>query len=99
MCFFLSCSPSSEHLEGDENIVTEKDLEHLMSLVEGKVGDATWQNLMERSTPNMTYQAWRHEPEVVFVHVFNVNSSPFTFPNAVKMMYLLPCLSLGCPCK
>ncbi|RWR86593.1 START domain-containing protein [Cinnamomum micranthum f. kanehirae] len=47
---------------GDEDIVTE-DLEHLRNLLEGKVGDAMWQNLMERSTPTMTYQAWRHEPE------------------------------------
>lgn len=23
-----------------------------------------WQSMMERSTPNMSYQAWRHEPEV-----------------------------------
>lgn len=25
-----------------------------------------WQGLMERSTSNFTYQAWRHEPEVKF---------------------------------
>ncbi|XP_051152741.1 uncharacterized protein LOC127266524 [Andrographis paniculata] len=43
--------------------VTEKDLEHLLSFLDGKDGKITWQNMMERSTSNMTYQAWRHEPE------------------------------------
>lgn len=55
-----SCGPS----EGEQDIVTEKDLEHLLHFLEDKIGDGAWQNLMERSTPNMTYQARRHEPEV-----------------------------------
>ncbi|KAL6006846.1 hypothetical protein ACLOJK_032342 [Asimina triloba] len=49
---------------GEEDIVTQKDLEHLRHLLEPRVGDSTWQSLMERSMPNMMYQAWRHEPEV-----------------------------------
>ncbi|KAK1271155.1 hypothetical protein QJS04_geneDACA013125 [Acorus gramineus] len=47
----------------DNNVVTEKDLEHLLHLLDGKLGDAGWQHQMERSTANMTYQAWRYEPE------------------------------------
>ncbi|CAM8991769.1 unnamed protein product [Rhodiola kirilowii] len=44
-------------------LVTEKDLEHLLYLIEGQCGDLAWQNMMERSTTNMAYQAWRHDPE------------------------------------
>ncbi|KFK39597.1 hypothetical protein AALP_AA3G264700 [Arabis alpina] len=45
------------------DIVIEKDLEHLLRLLQ--VGNATmeWQSMMDKSTPNMSYQAWRHEPE------------------------------------
>ncbi|GJN10066.1 hypothetical protein PR202_ga28127 [Eleusine coracana subsp. coracana] len=46
--------------EGEHDIVTEKDLEHLLQLLDNKEsGDTTWQNLMERTTSNMTYKAWR----------------------------------------
>ncbi|KAI6693407.1 hypothetical protein NL676_021117 [Syzygium grande] len=48
---------------GHSDIVTENDLEHLLHLLEGKEGDMEWQSMMERSTPNMAYQAWRHEPK------------------------------------
>lgn len=54
---------STVSLDEEQNIVTEKDLEHLLQLLEGKVGEMAWQSLMKRSTPNMSYQAWRHEPE------------------------------------
>ncbi|KAF8401819.1 hypothetical protein HHK36_012765 [Tetracentron sinense] len=47
----------------DQDIFTEKDLEYLLHLLEGKVGEMPWQSMMDRSTPNMAYQAWRHEPE------------------------------------
>uniref|UniRef100_A0A5B7ABK7 START domain-containing protein n=1 Tax=Davidia involucrata TaxID=16924 RepID=A0A5B7ABK7_DAVIN len=49
--------------ETEQNIVTENDLEHLLHLLDGKDGEMAWQSMMERSTSNMTYQAWRHEPE------------------------------------
>jgi hypothetical protein len=53
--------------EGEHDIVTEKDLEHLLQLLDNKEsGDTTWQHLMERTTSNMTYKAWRREPEVRF---------------------------------
>lgn len=51
------------HAEGESDIVTESDLEHLLHLLEGKAGEMEWQNMMERTTPNMAYQAWRHEPK------------------------------------
>nr|XP_043629440.1 uncharacterized protein LOC122600747 [Erigeron canadensis] len=46
---------------GDHEVVTDKDLEYLLHLLDGK--DAVWQNMIERSTPNMACQAWRYEPE------------------------------------
>ena len=52
---------------GEQEIVTENDLEHLLQLLE--VGNATreWQSMMDKTTPNMSYQAWRHEPEVTLI--------------------------------
>lgn len=49
----------------EHDIVSEKDLEHLLHILDSNVGDAAWQNQMERTTPNMFYQSWRHEPEVI----------------------------------
>ncbi|KAF8732086.1 hypothetical protein HU200_016046 [Digitaria exilis] len=50
--------------EGEHDTVTEKDLEHLLQLLDNKEsGDTAWQNLMERTTSNMTYKAWQREPE------------------------------------
>ncbi|XP_074292260.1 uncharacterized protein LOC141619134 isoform X2 [Silene latifolia] len=49
--------------EGENDIVTEKDLEHLLQLLECKDGEISWQSMMERTTSNMKYKAWRHEPE------------------------------------
>ncbi|XP_072957805.1 uncharacterized protein [Typha angustifolia] len=57
-------SSSNGTLEGENDVVTGKDLEHLLYLLDGKVGDGAWQHQMERTTHNMLYQAWRHEPEV-----------------------------------
>ncbi|KAJ8764587.1 hypothetical protein K2173_006459 [Erythroxylum novogranatense] len=56
-------SSSSSDEAHRKDIVTENDLQHLLHLFEGKDGQMEWQSLMERSTPNMRYQAWRHEPQ------------------------------------
>ncbi|GFP94125.1 star-related lipid transfer protein 7 mitochondrial [Phtheirospermum japonicum] len=56
--------PITGDSDGELNSVSDKDLEHLLSLLDGKDGEMTWQSMMERSTSNMTYQAWRHEPEM-----------------------------------
>ncbi|XWS08851.1 hypothetical protein CRYUN_Cryun40dG0035900 [Craigia yunnanensis] len=56
-------SPSSKAEERQLDIVTENDLAHLLHLLEGKDGEMEWQSMMDRTTPNMSYQAWRHEPE------------------------------------
>lgn len=48
----------------EQDAVTQNDLEHLLHLLKGKDGVMDWHCFMDRSTPNMSYQAWRHEPEV-----------------------------------
>lgn len=55
--------PTIGTLETDKNVITENDLEHLLHLLDGKDGEMAWQSMMERSTPNLAYQAWRHEAE------------------------------------
>ncbi|KAH9682224.1 START domain-containing protein [Citrus sinensis] len=58
-----SDAASAAAAEKEQHVVTENDLEHLLQLLERKDGEMEWQTLMEKSTPNMTYQAWRCEPE------------------------------------
>ncbi|XP_078436780.1 uncharacterized protein LOC144707516 [Wolffia australiana] len=55
-----SCGSESEQLRDS---VTEKDLDHFLLLLDNNNGAAVWHHMMERTTPNMTYQAWRYEPE------------------------------------
>ncbi|XVE81761.1 hypothetical protein DITRI_Ditri15bG0091600 [Diplodiscus trichospermus] len=56
-------SLSSKAEERQQDIITENDLAHLLHFLEGKDGEMEWQSMMEKTTPNMSYQAWRHEPE------------------------------------
>ncbi|XP_059650782.1 uncharacterized protein LOC132296612 [Cornus florida] len=55
-------APNIGNSETDQHIVTENDLEHLLHFLD-KNGEMTWKSIMERSTFNLTYQAWCHEPE------------------------------------
>lgn len=70
---YLFCSPGARTAEKEQHVVTENDLEHLLQLLERKDGEMEWQTLMEKSTPNMTYQAWRCEPEVG-CHLLNISA-------------------------
>ncbi|XP_042480136.1 uncharacterized protein LOC122061037 [Macadamia integrifolia] len=55
---------SSLQLKSEKSVlVTGEDLEHLCQLVEVKDGGPAWIQMMDRSTPNMSYQAWRRDPE------------------------------------
>ncbi|CAK7357464.1 unnamed protein product [Dovyalis caffra] len=56
------CSSSKTEME-KSNLVTGDDLEHLCKLVEVKDGGPAWIQMMDRSTPTMSYQAWRRDPE------------------------------------
>lgn len=56
------CSFSEDGKE--ENVpVTHQDLEHLCHLVERKDGGPSWKHMMDRSTQDMSYQAWQRDPE------------------------------------
>lgn len=61
--YLVHCS-SNNDVEKEQDIVTENDLDHLLQLLEGRDGKAEWQSMMQRSTPNFAYEAWRLEPEV-----------------------------------
>lgn len=54
---------STGSFDTQKDAVTDKDLEHLIFLLDGRDSDMVWQNQMERTTTNMSYQAWRHEPQ------------------------------------
>ncbi|MBA0739657.1 hypothetical protein Gogos_012906, partial [Gossypium gossypioides] len=69
--------PTTKAEERQQDIVTENDLAHLLHLLEGKEGEMEWQNMMERTTPNMSYQAWRHEPEVELGGIWDVPAAYF----------------------
>lgn len=43
--------------------VTDDDFRHLWKLVEVKDGGPCWIQMMDRSTPTFSYQAWRRDPE------------------------------------
>ncbi|KAL0313113.1 UNVERIFIED_CONTAM: hypothetical protein Sradi_5710600 [Sesamum radiatum] len=55
---------SSSKSENEKSrLVNGDDLRHLHRLVEEKDGGPAWIQMMDRSTPNMSYQAWRRDPE------------------------------------
>ncbi|GAB2274239.1 hypothetical protein Dimus_009005 [Dionaea muscipula] len=45
------------------SLVNEADFKHLWQLVEIKDGGPPWIQMMDRSTPTMSYQAWRRDPQ------------------------------------
>ncbi|KAL2454183.1 Polyketide cyclase/dehydrase and lipid transport superfamily protein [Abeliophyllum distichum] len=57
------CSSSKLGKE-KSSLVTEDDLKYLHQLVEEKDGGPAWIQMMDRSTPNMSYQAWRRDPVI-----------------------------------
>ncbi|KAK4273835.1 hypothetical protein QN277_017154 [Acacia crassicarpa] len=58
-----TCSSASTINEDTSNTVIMEDLQHLWQLVEVKDGGLPWIQMMDRSTPNMSYQAWKREPK------------------------------------
>ncbi|KAI5656288.1 hypothetical protein M9H77_25081 [Catharanthus roseus] len=56
------CSSSKNEIER-ASLVNQDDLRHLCQLVEEKDGGPAWIHMMDRSTANMSYQAWRRDPE------------------------------------
>ncbi|KZV29930.1 hypothetical protein F511_28441 [Dorcoceras hygrometricum] len=56
------CS-TSELRKEDRVVVTDEDLEHLCHLVERKDGGPSWKHVFDRTTHDMSYQAWQRDPE------------------------------------
>ncbi|KAK9291993.1 hypothetical protein L1049_019945 [Liquidambar formosana] len=50
-------------LGSEKSLLTEDDLQHLNQLAEMKDGGPSWIPIMDRSTPNMSCQVWRRDPE------------------------------------
>ncbi|GAB2293915.1 hypothetical protein Dimus_028128 [Dionaea muscipula] len=59
---YASSSSSKPEIE-EQLAVVESDFEHLFLLVEEKDGGPSWIQVMDRSTPTMSYRAWRRDPE------------------------------------
>lgn len=59
---------SSKPEKAETAVVGKDDLEHLCRIVEEKDGGPAWIQMMDRSTPVMSYRAWRRDPEVYFLH-------------------------------
>ncbi|KAE9604065.1 putative START-like domain-containing protein [Lupinus albus] len=60
---FGSSSSKSNSNSGISNVCTTEDFHHLFQLVEETDGGLPWIQMMDRSTLNMYYQAWRREPK------------------------------------
>jgi len=58
------CSALVVKEEIKKEVVTNEDLVRFMKLLDCKDGGPAWQNMMDKSIPGMTYQAWRREVEV-----------------------------------
>ncbi|XP_030530275.1 uncharacterized protein LOC115740820 [Rhodamnia argentea] len=56
------CS-SSQNERQLSSLVGEDELEHICRLVEVTDGGPAWIQMMDRSSPTMSYQAWRRDPE------------------------------------
>jgi hypothetical protein len=54
----------SSEMANEELAVGKDDLVNLWRLVEGNDGGPAWIKMMEKALPNMTYQAWRRDPQV-----------------------------------
>ncbi|KAF5957501.1 hypothetical protein HYC85_004726 [Camellia sinensis] len=61
------------------NVVVEKDLEHLLQLIENKGGKMEWQSIMGHSTSNLTYQAWRHDLENITETCIGASDGPIVY--------------------
>uniref|UniRef100_A0ACD5TC07 Uncharacterized protein n=1 Tax=Avena sativa TaxID=4498 RepID=A0ACD5TC07_AVESA len=53
----------SSEMANEELAVGKDDLVNLWRLVEGNDGGPAWIKMMEKALPNMTYQAWRRDPQ------------------------------------
>lgn len=64
MLGYLVIGRSSEFQRESTIPVNEVDLQYISRLVTEKDGGPAWIQMMDRSTPTMSYQAWRRDLEV-----------------------------------
>lgn len=68
----LFIDSSSESRKEDSVVVTDEDLKHLCHLVERKDGGPSWKHVFDRTTHDMSYQAWQRDPEVQNTLFYNI---------------------------
>lgn len=51
-------------MKDEDHLLKDEDLKHLWQLVEKRDGGPPWKHMMDRSTPQMTFQAWQRDREV-----------------------------------
>lgn len=61
-----SCESCEKEEKSETLAVTIEDLDHLCKLVEVRDGGPEWRQMMDKSLPNMSYQACRRDAEVRF---------------------------------
>jgi hypothetical protein len=62
----VSPASSSELIVKEEvkkEVVTTEDLARFMKMLDGTDGGPAWSIMMDKAVPDMTYQAWRRDPE------------------------------------
>lgn len=64
-CLIYSFGSSSQLEQEKSTLVTQEDLQHICRLVEENDGGPAWIQMMDRSTPTMSYRAWRRDPVVI----------------------------------
>ncbi|PKA47706.1 hypothetical protein AXF42_Ash014483 [Apostasia shenzhenica] len=51
-------------LQNEQSAMTSGDLSYLSALVEVRDGGSAWIQMMDKTLPNMSYKAWRRDPEM-----------------------------------
>jgi hypothetical protein len=62
-CGLWICSELVVKEEVKKEVVTTEDLAQFMKMLDGTDGGPTWNIMMDKFVPDMTYQAWRRDPE------------------------------------
>ena len=57
------CSELIVKEEVKREVVTTEDLARFMKMLDGTDGGPAWNIMMDKSVTDMTYQAWRRDPE------------------------------------
>jgi hypothetical protein len=81
------CSALVVKEEIKKEVVAVEDLARFMKMLDCTDGGPTWEPLMEKSVPGMTYQAWRRDPEVSILYI-GCSSSGWCFSTCLVNMLI-----------